>query len=133
MTGGENGRGGEIPGCQRGSGTVLVAVVVMVVMAITAALIVVTGYVSAAHAVRGAADLVALSGAAGHARGRSDCADARRAAAANRVRLTSCTVEGDSWDFVVSVTVELRVGTPVPALPRTVAATAHAGRLGLVA
>ena len=68
MTGGENGRGGEIPGCQRGSGTVLVAVVVMVVMAITAALIVVTGYVSAAHAVRGAADLVALPGAAGHAK-----------------------------------------------------------------
>lgn len=126
-----DGGSGRTGGGQRGSGTVLVLAVTIVLMAITGVLVVIAGYIAAAHAARGAADLVALSGAAAQARGQSACPAARRIASENGVRLMACTVEGDSWDFVVSVTVEKPVTLSVPSLPHSVRETAHAGRLGL--
>lgn len=125
------GSGRRTGGDERGSGTVLILAVTVVLVAVTGGLVVIAGYVAAAHAARGAADLVALSGAAAHARGQSACLSARRIGAENGVHLVACTVKGDSWDFVVTVTVEQPVAFSVPSLPRSVPATAHAGRLGL--
>jgi hypothetical protein len=50
----------------------------------------------------------------------------------NGVALVRCTVRGDSLDFVVSVTVRRPVRLGLPLLPDGVAATSHAGRLGVM-
>ena len=115
---------------QMGSGTLLVAGVSLVVLLLTAMVAIVAGYVVAAHAARGAADLVALSAAAEQSRGGRACAVAGRIAQANRVRLVECRVRGDSLDFVVSVTLARPVAG-LPLLPDQVLGTARAGRLGL--
>lgn len=126
------GRGPVGPGGERGSGTVLVAGALLVAALVAGALLVVAGYIVAVHHARAAADLVALSGASARAEGGDACRAAGRFALLNRVRLASCRVRGDSLDFVVTVTVAQRVPTLPGALPGEVAATAHAGRLGLL-
>jgi len=115
---------------ERGSGTVLVTAVVLALALVASA--VVATYVAVVHHARAAADLVALSGAAARSRGESACRAAGVAASRNGVRLTTCREQGDSLDFVVTVTVEQRVTVPSPVLPDTVGASAHAGRLGLL-
>lgn len=116
---------------ERGSGTLLGVAVVLVLAMVAGGVLVVAGYVAAVHHARSAADLSALSGAVRQARGDGACRAAAAAATANGVRLVGCQVRGDSLDFVVSVTVEQ--GVRVPALlPQWVAASAHAGRLGLL-
>lgn len=117
---------------QKGSGTVLVAGALTLAMVVAGAVLVVSGYVVAVHHARAAADLAALSGASAHGRGQDACGAAGRVATANRVRLAACRVRGDSFDVVVSVTVERRVAGPSAVLPGKVGATAHAGRLGLL-
>ena len=117
---------------QRGSGTVLVAAVVLVLMVVTAGLLAVAGYIAAAHHARAAADLAALSGASARAQGQDACRAAGAVAARNGVRLVGCRERGDSFDFVVTVTVEQQVSVPSPVLPGSVGASAHAGRLGLL-
>lgn len=117
---------------QRGSGTLLVAATILVLMLLAGCLTLIAGFIAAAHAARGAADLVALSAAAKYAEGQDACSVARRLAGSNRVRLTSCRVTGDSLDFVVAVTVEQPYRVWVPVLPQQVSATAYAGRLGII-
>jgi len=117
---------------ERGSGTLLVAGVVFVLMAITAAILVVGGYLVAADRARGAADLVAVSAAAEQAGLGQGCRVAASVARLNGVQLMRCLVEGDSLDFVVSVTVRQPVRTRLPLLPDGVPATSHAGRLGVM-
>ena len=117
---------------ERGSGTVLVAGVVLVLMAVTAALLVIGGYLIAADRARGAADLVAVSAAAEQAGGGHGCRSAERLAERNGVELVRCVVAGDSLDFVVSVTVRQPFRVRLPLLPSGVPATSHAGRLGVV-
>lgn len=124
-------RVGRRSGRERGSGTVLVAAVMLVLLLLAGLVAIVIGYVAALHTARGAADLVALSGAAERARGGDACVAARNVAAANRVSLVTCRARGDSLDYVVSVTVATTVDFGVPSLPRQVRASAHAGRLGL--
>lgn len=116
---------------ERGSGTALIAAAVLVTVAVTGVVAVVMGYLIAAHAARGAADLVALSGAAAQLRGADACRAARAVAAANRVTVLGCGVRGDVVDFVVSVTVARRVESAGFGLPDRVSASAHAGRAGL--
>lgn len=128
---GERGSGRPNSG-ERGSGTVLVAGVVCVLMAITAAILVVGGYLVAADRARGAADLVAVSAAAEQAGLGEGCRVATRIAQLNGVELVRCIVAGDSLDFVVSATVRQPVRVRLPLLPDGVLATAHAGRLGVV-
>ena len=118
--------------CQRGSGTILLAATVLVLAVIAGALTVVATYIAAAHAVRGAADLTAVSAAADQVRGQDACATARRIAGANGVHLVACRVIGDSFDFVVTVAVERTVRGWLPSLPGAIRATAHAGRVGMV-
>ncbi len=117
---------------EHGSGTALVAAVILVLMVVAAGLLVVAGYVAAAHHARSAADLVALSGAAARGRGDDACGAAAVVASRNGVRLAGCSERGDSFDYVVTVTVEQPVSVRSPVLPDSVAATAHAGKLGLL-
>lgn len=105
---------------------------VLVLAVVAGALTLVATYIAAAHAVRGAADLTAISAAADRVRGQDACATARRIAAANGVRLVVCRVAGDSLDFVITVTVERTVRRWLPSLPTEIGATAHAGRVGMV-
>ena len=119
--------GKEAGSREAGSGTVLVGAVIMVGAVVAFIAIVVVSYVMAHRRAAEVADLVAISAAAQYAAAADPCQAARRIAVDNDVSLTECTVAGDAWDFVVSVTVETPAG--LPGLPRTVAVTAHAGRL----
>lgn len=101
---------------------VMAVVGVLATMAMVAAVYLVTG-----HRARGAADLAALSGAGAYAEGRSPCPAAARLARANDARLVHCDQVGDDVDYVVSVTVEVRVGLRVPGLPSALTGRAHAG------
>jgi secretion/DNA translocation related TadE-like protein len=75
------------------------------------------------HQAQNAADLAALAGAADAIYGEGmACARARRFAAANGGRMTSCTVDG--LEVVVWAEVEVR---PMPGLVRTAAEGARAG------
>lgn len=92
-------------GDERGSGTLLVTVAV-VVLAVAAAVLVLAGAALAAiQRVRSAADLVALSAASAQADGEDPCAAAFRIAVANEVELHDCQAAGDWLDFAVTVTV----------------------------
>ena len=117
---------------ERGSGTVLAAGTVVLLMAVAAAILVVGGYLVAADHARGAADLVAISAAAKVAQRGDGCRAAAEIAHRNGVSLARCTVRGDSLDFVVSVTVRQPVRLRLPLLPDAVPATSHAGRLGVI-
>jgi secretion/DNA translocation related TadE-like protein len=104
------------------------AAVSLLVMVLAGVGVLLAGYVAAQHAAADAADLAALSGAAAHTRGRDACAAAGGVARANQVSLAGCRVSGDSFDFVVEVTVVRHLRAP-PGLPGTVTAKAEAGRL----
>ncbi len=116
---------------QHGSGTVLVAGSVVMLMAVAAAILVIGSYLVAADHARGAADLVAISAAAKVAQLGDGCRTAADVAHRNGASLVRCTVRGDSLDFVVSVTVLQPVRVRLPLLPDGVPATSHAGRLGV--
>jgi secretion/DNA translocation related TadE-like protein len=87
-----------------GSASVLVVAVVGLLLVIGAALGVVTAMVRAHRVAQAGADLAALAGAHGLARGRGACADAARIAAANHVRLTGCRVDGRTLLVTVEAT-----------------------------
>ena len=70
---------------QRGSGTVLAAGMVVLLMAVAAAILVVGGYLVAADHARGAADLVAISAAAKVAQRGDGCRPCRRQCGAGRL------------------------------------------------
>jgi len=99
-------------GGERGSGTLLAALVVALVAALAAAGVVWGLIALRAHRVDGAADLTALAGARAVRAGRVPCPEAGRTAVANGVRLTACTTAGDELEFVVAVAGEgdLRLG-----------------------
>ena len=114
---------------QRGSGTVLMAAVMSVVVALAAAATVVAGYLVSHHRARSAADLAALSGAAAYAQGEDACDQARQTARRNGARVIRCDQVGDPVDFVVTVRVVVEVRVRSPGLPRRVEGEAHAGRV----
>jgi len=111
-----------------GSGTLLVAAVVLVAMVITAVGLLGGTFALAQRAVANAADLSALSGAAEYTKGHDSCAAARRIVAQNGAALIACKTSGDGLDFVVSVTAERELRLPL-GLSSTVRASAEAGRL----
>jgi len=111
-----------------GSGTALVAAVIVIGMLIASVAVMVGAYVMAANRARDTADLAALSAGAAAAAQSDPCAAARQAANDNDVLLTACTTVGDSLDFVVSVSVTVPIR--MPGLPGSTAATANAGWLG---
>jgi secretion/DNA translocation related TadE-like protein len=101
--------------------------VLAVVLMLSVSGVVVAGYLVAAHRVRTAADLAALSGAAAQASGSDGCPAARSNARSNGARLVECGQVGDSVDFVVTVRAEVEVDVLFPGLPKRLRAVAHAG------
>ena len=112
---------------ERGSGSILVLGVTIVVLMFGVAAIGVGGYLVAGHRARSAADLAALSGAADFVAGRDACDGAKRNARVNGARVVSCSQVGDQLDFVVTVQVEIPVQILVPGLPGSAQAKAFAG------
>jgi secretion/DNA translocation related TadE-like protein len=110
-----------------GSATVLMVGIMGIVVALSSAALVIAGYAVGYHRARAAADLSALSGAAAFQQGRESCAQVALTARQNGARVARCNQVGDAVDFVVTVRVSVVVGTPIPHMPRTVAAEAHAG------
>lgn len=92
-------------GAERGSGTLMMTVAV-VLLAVGAAVVVgVGGALASIQQTQSAGDLVAVSAAAAQAEGKDACVAAGEIARANRVELSSCRTAGDLLDFVVTVTV----------------------------
>lgn len=117
--------------CQRGDhggASLLIATVVVIAAVIAAVGLLVGAFAVAQHDAAGSADLVALSAATRYAGGGDACQAAGAVAQSNGVSLTSCRVDGDALDFVVSVSVSRSLHLPL-GLTATATASAHAGRL----
>jgi secretion/DNA translocation related TadE-like protein len=89
---------------QRGAATVLVLAMAGVLTLLGAALAVVMAMVVAHRVAQSAADLAALAGAREVALGRDGCTSAADIAAANRARVTACSVVGHDVQVEVEVT-----------------------------
>ena len=114
------------PRTEGGSGSLLVAIGILVAGVALAVVVAVSTGLAAAHRVRAAADLVAVSAAAELADGGQACRIAARIAAANAVVLRECEVRGDLVDFAVTVVVAQR---PWAGWLPELTARAHAGRV----
>jgi anti-sigma B factor antagonist len=113
----------------RGSASLWLAAVGLVLVAAGVAGSAVGVATVAHHQARTAADLGALAGAARVVEGTdAACRSAAEIASANRARLVSCAVDG--WEIVVTVEVAAH---PLPALNRTASASARAGPVGVAA
>lgn len=116
----------------RGAGTVLAAVVA-VMIAMTCLLgVAIMGWIGCARRAAAVADLAALAGARSVIEGRGGCTAAAVVAARNGGRVTTCTVDGDSSRFVLrlSVEVDLRPRVRGPGMPLVVTGSAVAGPVG---
>ena len=111
----------------RGSGTVLTAIAMMVLVAATMAGWWIVAWTDAAQQARRAADLAALAGAGAYAAGRDPCAAARVIATSNRAGLVRCRVSGAPQAFAVTVRVSVALHPRVTGGPRAVGADAVAG------
>ena len=98
-----------------------------VVMMLSYAAMIISGYVIAGHRARAAADLAALSGATAASQGGDPCGTAHANAASHRARVVTCERVGDQIDFVVTVTASVTVTLTAPGLPTTVSSVAYAG------
>jgi secretion/DNA translocation related TadE-like protein len=107
----------------------MVAVVAVVLMSTVGALAVGSAVV-AAHRARAAADLAALAGATGLARGQDGagaCATAASVARRNGAALTAC---GAAADGSVVLRTRTAVAFGLPGLPRSARSTSRAGPAG---
>ena len=112
---------------ERGSATVLAVAAIAAVLSMAAAALVVTATVRDVHEARGAADLSALAAAGPLAVGADpDCGAARRVAAANSARVSTCLADG-AGAVVVSVTVTRSVTQGWITGPGVVSARSRAG------
>lgn len=114
---------------ERGAGSLLAAGVVVIVSAVAGMVLLGGAYLVAVQQTRGIADSAAIAGAAAY-RGFADpCAAASETAERNGAALLGCDVDGDSLDFVVSITVGKTVGLPRLGAVDQIKATAFAGHL----
>jgi len=111
----------------RGAGSVLTAVAMLVLVATTLVALWIASWIDAVHRARHAADLAALAGAAAQSRGAAACAAADRTARANRGSLVACAVTGARDAFAVRVSVVVPLTPRAPAGPSRVGAEAVAG------
>ena len=112
---------------QRGSGTLLIMTVVMIMLVLTASFAVVGRYLVAGQRARAAADLAALAGAQTYGRGGDGCGAAGRYASRNGQRMADCSTVGDPDDFVLSVRIVAEVPVRASILPESITVEAHAG------
>ncbi len=107
---------------ERGSGTVFVLVLMMLLVFTAGGAALIGAAVGVRHQAETAADLAALSGASALVRGLSPCPAAARVAHANGASLAACRVTGG----LVDVSVAVRLGGPLTRL-RPARAAARAG------
>lgn len=91
---------------ERGAAVVLSVAVIGVLTAVTVAILVVAGAVTASHRARLAADLAALAGARrlqAAVSAESACREARRVASLNGAEVQRCSVEGMDLEITVVV------------------------------
>lgn len=112
---------------QRGSGTILIMAVVILMMLLAAGFGVVGRYIVANHRARAAADLAALAGARAYGAGEDGCAAAEVYAARNGEQLDGCDIVGDATDFVITTKITRPVPIPVPGVRDQLTVQAHAG------
>lgn len=115
---------------ERGSGTMLMIGVMIVITVLALAGTCIATYAAAVHQARSAADLAALSAAVAQTAGGDPCDAAKTIARANGTKLTRCDPVGDRIDFVITVRVERAVPRMLAGLPAAVGAEAHAGPVG---
>lgn len=101
------------PSDERGSATLWALVWLTVLVSVAQIGLLVTALVARQHHVDAAADMTALSAAARLHRGEDPCAAARRVAAAHKVTLTTCQVEGPDVRVAVGAGVGLPFGLSV--------------------
>jgi secretion/DNA translocation related TadE-like protein len=115
---------------ERGSGTVLTATVVLVLVMVAAAVFTLASWVACLHQARSAADLAALAGAEAYQTGRSACTAATVSATANHTTATACQVRESGVDFVVQVSVSVPLRPQLPFGPSNATVTSQAGAVG---
>jgi secretion/DNA translocation related TadE-like protein len=111
----------------RGAGTVLIAVAILIVAVVAAVCLCLVGWIGADHRARAAADLAALAGADAYAAGTDACSSATQVADVNHATLTDCSVETNSIDFIVKVSVQVPAHPDLPGGPQSFTQTAYAG------
>jgi secretion/DNA translocation related TadE-like protein len=113
---------------ERGSGSILTLICLMVVG--VAAFIAISGasWVRGAHAARTVADMAALAAAQALDDGGDACAAARVTATANDASLTGCTATASDNRLLVHVEVGVAARPRLPGGPTTFTGTATAGR-----
>lgn len=112
---------------ERGAGTLLIGIVMMVLVMATIVAIWITGWLGSARRADDAADLTALTGAQAYGSGADACSASRAAATANGARVEQCSVEGGSYSWVVRVTVSVPLKPGIVGAPRRIARDAVAG------
>lgn len=78
---------------------------------------------------QGLADLVAVQAAEAHAAGADACQEADAVAKANSGQLDSCEVDSGYGEFIVSVSILIRLNPSLPGGPDQIKASAKAGIL----
>lgn len=114
---------------ERGSGTVLTAIIVMFVVGATFVGVWIVGWLVSIQRAGRAADLASLAGASAHVHGKDECAAARAIARENGGEVTSCEVTGDARDFVVRVEVRSELRPHVTGGPKWAVRDAVAGSM----
>jgi secretion/DNA translocation related TadE-like protein len=110
---------------ERGSGTILVLGVAMVLLGAGAVGVLWAGISVGIHRAASAADLVSLSAAQALQSGDDPCEAAQRIASNHRVELKRCEVEGEAVSVAVGLQLRLgALGTPIITMP------ARAGPIG---
>jgi len=107
---------------QRGSATVAAALWMQSLLSIVWIGLIVAAATARQHDLDGAADLVALSAAAGRENGHDPCRRAETVARANDVRLVGCELVGDDVRVMLRAELELAAGSTW-----TIVAEARAG------
>lgn len=123
------GRPGSPSSGERGSASVLVAGLGVLVVAAVVTGVCLLGWLGGARQASNVADLSALAAARAQMRDADACGTARRTAARNSASMVFCTVDATSVDFVVEVRVALRLEPelPIPGAPRQAVRAARAG------
>ena len=111
--------------CERGSGSLLGALIALLLAGLTGAVMIYGLFTYEAHRIQGAADLAAIAGAEAQREAGPGCGAASDSAERNRVSIVKCTVTGDEVEFVVAV--EARATLRLGAWSRELTRRANAG------
>ncbi|WP_311317428.1 Rv3654c family TadE-like protein [Propionibacterium freudenreichii] len=126
-----HGVGPRVPGRsdERGSGSVLALIIVLVTCVVAYWTVVFAGWVGSIHRARSAADMASLAGAHALQVNGDACSEARRIATSNGAELTDCTPTRGIGEYVVEVTIAMPPTPSLPGAPSKVRETSTAGEV----